>query len=126
MVQLQRPFVCEVCEATFLRASHLKAHARSHMDEVDKPSQCQECDKRFWTNQHLKKHVDTMHRGKTYDVSSVGPAHVKARSRSRRRRHSPLLAEKAAIRPRPVLTTLSPYLSCIMSALLITTVHRVF
>ncbi len=65
----QRPFVCEVCEADFLRASHLKAHARSHMDEADKPSQCEECDKRFWTNQHLKKHVDTMHRGKTYDVS---------------------------------------------------------
>ena len=66
---VQRPFKCEECGATFIRDSHLKAHARSHLSDSAKEHGCQICDKRFWTNQHLKKHMDMVHDGKGYDVS---------------------------------------------------------
>lgn len=81
---LQRPFKCPDCPSAFLRASHLRAHARTHApadDPVVKPFACdrsQECidsDKRFFTAQHLRKHVETVHEGgKSYAVRSSGCA----------------------------------------------------
>ncbi|GAA5961772.1 hypothetical protein JCM8115_001412 [Rhodotorula mucilaginosa] len=68
----ERPFKCEECGATFIRDSHLKAHARSHLSDSAKEYACEICDKRFWTNQHLKKHLDMVHDGKGYDCTQCG------------------------------------------------------
>lgn len=64
----QRPYKCDHCDSTFLRESHLKAHARTHLNDQDKTLACDSCDKRFWTSQHLRKHIEVVHHGKTYDV----------------------------------------------------------
>ncbi|KAJ7690695.1 hypothetical protein B0H17DRAFT_935848 [Mycena rosella] len=56
----QRPFVCETCAKSYLRETHLIAHARSHLPQSERPFACSEpnCEKRFWTAQHLRVHAD--------------------------------------------------------------------
>lgn len=45
-----------------MRATHLAAHARSHMDPAEKPFPCTYgCDKAFWTAQHLRRHIVSCH-----------------------------------------------------------------
>ncbi|TBU49645.1 hypothetical protein BD309DRAFT_909197 [Dichomitus squalens] len=59
-----RPFVCRVCNKSYLRETHLQAHARIHLPSSAKPFACEEkdCSKRFWTSQHLRAHIE-LHRG---------------------------------------------------------------
>jgi uncharacterized Zn-finger protein len=67
---LQRPYVCDTCQASFIRDIHLTAHSRSHRSEADKPFACAEanCDKRFWTRQHLNNHVKAKHEAPLHQV----------------------------------------------------------
>ncbi|EPQ50116.1 hypothetical protein GLOTRDRAFT_82578 [Gloeophyllum trabeum ATCC 11539] len=60
----ERPFTCPTCAKSFLRETHLTAHARSHLPASARPLACPEsgCDKRFWTRQHLAVH-EAWHRG---------------------------------------------------------------
>ncbi|KAL4400029.1 RNA polymerase II transcription regulator [Malassezia pachydermatis] len=46
-----------------MRATHLQAHMRSHMDDTLKPFVCPHdgCEKRFWTSQHLHRHIVSCH-----------------------------------------------------------------
>ncbi|KAJ9118802.1 hypothetical protein QFC24_006001 [Naganishia onofrii] len=54
----ERPHVCTECGASYIRASHLTAHARTHQSSEEKSFECthEGCDKRFWTAQHLSRH----------------------------------------------------------------------
>lgn len=56
--------MCAACNKSYLRETHLQAHARSHLPGSDRPFECPEegCTKRFWTVQHLKVHEST-HKG---------------------------------------------------------------
>ena len=60
----QRPFVCQTCDKSYLRETHLQAHARSHLSYSERPFTCVEpgCAKRFWTAQHLRVHSE-LHTG---------------------------------------------------------------
>ncbi|KAI0757128.1 hypothetical protein C8Q80DRAFT_1132121 [Daedaleopsis nitida] len=59
-----RPYVCSTCHKSYLRETHLQAHARTHLPSSAKPFGCEEpdCGKRFWTAQHLRVHTE-IHRG---------------------------------------------------------------
>ena len=59
----ERPFVCAQCGASYMRASHRDAHARTHQDESQKEFVCEHggCGKRFWTAQHLRRHTAACH-----------------------------------------------------------------
>ncbi|KAH7921273.1 hypothetical protein BV22DRAFT_1038843 [Leucogyrophana mollusca] len=62
----ERPFICTVCQKSYLRESHLQAHSQSHKPESERPLVCTTCEKRFWTLQHLHIH-EAIHSGaKTY------------------------------------------------------------
>ena len=56
--------MCTTCNKSYLRETHLQAHAHSHLPDSDRPFECPEdgCSKRFWTSQHLKMHEST-HKG---------------------------------------------------------------
>lgn len=56
--------MCTTCSKSYLRETHLQAHARSHLPDSVRPFECPEegCSKRFWTVQHLKVHEST-HKG---------------------------------------------------------------
>lgn len=73
----QRPFSCVACRKSYLRETHLQAHARTHLPECDKPFVCTStannatCGKRFWTKQHLLAHAKRVHEGlRPYHVSA--------------------------------------------------------
>ena len=81
----QRPFQCTECGASYMRATHLAAHARSHMDASEKPFACTQegCDKAFWTAQHLHRHTVACHAGAeavqgvtTGDLATLGETSV--------------------------------------------------
>jgi uncharacterized Zn-finger protein len=67
----QRPYVCPTCQNSYLRESHLQAHARSHLPSSSRPLGCayEGCDKRFWTPQHLRVHADTHTAEKLFKAS---------------------------------------------------------
>ncbi|WWC72261.1 uncharacterized protein I206_106223 [Kwoniella pini CBS 10737] len=68
----ERPHKCPECGQSYLRASHLTAHMRTHLSADAKPFKCERegCDKAFWTATHLKRHEDT------HDKAEVYPCHV--------------------------------------------------
>ncbi|KAF8972906.1 hypothetical protein BDZ97DRAFT_1649233 [Flammula alnicola] len=69
----QRPFVCETCGNSYLRETHLHAHARSHLPETSRPFVCERdnCGKRFWTSQHLQVHHSWHDGAKPYKCNEV-------------------------------------------------------
>lgn len=64
--------MCTTCNKSYLRETHLQAHARSHLPDSDRPFECPEngCSKRFWTAQHLKVHESTHKEEKSWKVVS--------------------------------------------------------
>ena len=64
--------MCTACNKSYLRETHLQAHARSHLPDSDRPFECPEdgCSKRFWTAQHLKVHESTHKGEKPWKVES--------------------------------------------------------
>lgn len=70
----QRPHVCTTCQKSYLRESHLQAHAKSHLPESERPYVCMKsatCQKRFWTLQHLQVHENTHSGAKSYAVGAI-------------------------------------------------------
>ncbi|WWC64853.1 uncharacterized protein I303_107467 [Kwoniella dejecticola CBS 10117] len=67
----ERPHKCPECGQSYLRASHLTAHMRTHLSADAKPFKCERdrCGKAFWTATHLKRHEDT------HDKAEVYPCH---------------------------------------------------
>jgi hypothetical protein len=67
----QRRHACPQCSQTYLRATHLHSHLRTHLSEEDRPFACdkEDCGKKFWTAAHLKRHQDVHDQAKVYQVS---------------------------------------------------------
>ncbi|XP_067651167.1 zinc finger protein 236-like isoform X1 [Haliotis asinina] len=53
----KRLYMCEVCDKSFKKSSHLKQHVRSHTGE--KPFKCPECHRMFVSTGVLKAHMKT-------------------------------------------------------------------
>ncbi|WVF67366.1 hypothetical protein IAT40_002121 [Kwoniella sp. CBS 6097] len=64
----ERPHKCPECGQSYLRASHLTAHMRTHLSKEAKPYQCDRegCGKTFWTATHLKRHEEMHDRAEVY------------------------------------------------------------
>ncbi|ERE65042.1 zinc finger protein [Cricetulus griseus] len=63
-----KPYSCEVCQKSFIRAPDLKKHQRVHSNE--RPFACHMCDKAFKYTSHLKDH-ERRHRGEKPFVCST-------------------------------------------------------
>lgn len=70
----ERPFSCDMCNALFLRKSHLTAHVISHKDAETKPFHCSECGKGVNSRQHLKRHLITHTKSFKCDYEGCGEA----------------------------------------------------
>lgn len=70
---LQRPYHCITCNKSYLRETHLHAHARSHLPQSLRPFTCNKpgCEKRFWTAQHLSVHIGWHEGAKPFAVSGA-------------------------------------------------------
>ncbi|OCF44530.1 hypothetical protein I317_01602 [Kwoniella heveanensis CBS 569] len=64
----ERPHKCPECGQSYLRASHLTAHMRTHLSKDAKPYTCERggCGKSFWTATHLKRHEEMHDRAEVY------------------------------------------------------------
>ncbi|KAF1373386.1 hypothetical protein PFLUV_G00260030 [Perca fluviatilis] len=73
-----KPYRCDVCGKSFIRAPDLKKHERVHSNE--RPFACQMCEKAFKHKSHLKDH-ERRHRGeKPFVCPSCTKAFAKARA----------------------------------------------
>ena len=59
----EKPFNCNVCNASFARNGNLKGHTAA-VHEGKKPFQCNTCDARFTQKSSLKNHMESVHEGK--------------------------------------------------------------
>ncbi|KAJ6576864.1 hypothetical protein B0H10DRAFT_2101879 [Mycena sp. CBHHK59/15] len=91
-----RPFVCEKCKKSYLRETHLHAHARSHLPKSDRPFVCTaaNCDKRFWTAQHLRVHTEWHNGAKPFVCSESNCQEAFAK-------HHQLRAHKCSVHAAP-------------------------
>ncbi|WVQ66749.1 uncharacterized protein L199_004940 [Kwoniella botswanensis] len=76
----ERPHKCPNCGQSYLRASHLHAHMRTHLSPDAKPFRCERegCDKIFWTATHLKRHHDVHDKAEVYACDQCDETFVKA------------------------------------------------
>ena len=56
LVDIPRPFSCDVCGTKFARQEHLKRHQQS-LHSGARPFQCETCGKRFARRDNLKQHL---------------------------------------------------------------------
>lgn len=76
-----RPFVCETCHSSFVRAHDLKRHLKIHDEQ--KPYACATCDKTFTRLDALHRHMKV--------VNGKGPADGLCRSKHRRSSESEMV-----------------------------------
>ncbi|WVW86429.1 hypothetical protein I302_108477 [Kwoniella bestiolae CBS 10118] len=76
----ERPHKCPNCGQSYLRASHLHAHMRTHLSAEAKPFACERegCGKSFWTATHLKRHYDVHDRAEVYACEQCDETFPKA------------------------------------------------
>ncbi|KAK8853452.1 hypothetical protein IAR55_004159 [Kwoniella newhampshirensis] len=78
----ERPHVCPNCGQSYLRATHLTAHLRTHLDQGGRPFACMRggCDKAFWTSSHLARHEAVHDKAEVYPCEqcdqTFGKAHL--------------------------------------------------
>ena len=53
----ERPYVCKICDQSFVQSSNLRRHEKIHTGE--KSYECMYCDKKFSTTSNLKQHIHT-------------------------------------------------------------------
>lgn len=68
-----RPFVCEICKASFMDRTRLKLHMRSHTGE--KPFACTVCEKKFADRYYLKVHM-RLHVSNSYFSFEMSNVHA--------------------------------------------------
>ncbi|WRT69978.1 uncharacterized protein IL334_006971 [Kwoniella shivajii] len=78
----ERPHKCPECAQSYLRASHLTAHMRTHLPAEARSFTCQKegCGKSFWTATHLKRHEEMHERAEVYPCNQCDLLFPKAHS----------------------------------------------
>ncbi|WWC91960.1 uncharacterized protein L201_006913 [Kwoniella dendrophila CBS 6074] len=76
----ERPHKCTECGQSYLRASHLTAHMRTHLPSEARPFTCERdgCGKSFWTATHLKRHENMHDRAEVYPCAICEETFTKA------------------------------------------------
>nr|XP_031860367.1 uncharacterized protein CI109_004255 [Kwoniella shandongensis]KAA5527439.1 hypothetical protein CI109_004255 [Kwoniella shandongensis] len=76
----ERPHVCPNCGQSYLRATHLTAHLRTHLDQEHRPFACtrEGCDKSFWTSSHLARHEAVHDKAELYSCEQCDQSFAKA------------------------------------------------
>ena len=61
---IERPYVCEVCDRKFIRSTHLRRHMRIHTGE--KPFACHICGRRYARGDYLRAHINGHRRDRVH------------------------------------------------------------
>lgn len=61
---IERPYVCEVCDRKFIRSTHLRRHMRIHTGE--KPFACHICGRRYARGDYLRAHINAHRRDRVH------------------------------------------------------------
>ncbi len=62
--EVERPFVCDVCDRKFIRSTHLRRHMRIHTGE--KPFACHICGRRYARGDYLRAHIQGHRRDRVH------------------------------------------------------------
>ena len=62
--EVDRPFVCQVCDRKFIRSTHLRRHTRIHTGE--KPFACHICGRRYARGDYLRAHIQGHRRDRVH------------------------------------------------------------
>lgn len=62
--EVERPFVCEVCDRKFIRSTHLRRHMRIHTGE--KPFACHICGRKYARGDYLRAHIQGHRRDRVH------------------------------------------------------------
>lgn len=68
----ERPFLCEVCNHRFIRATHLRRHMRIHTGE--KPFTCHICGQRYARGDYLRAHIQAHRKDRIHKCKHCGEA----------------------------------------------------
>ena len=68
----ERPFLCNVCNHRFIRATHLRRHMRIHTGE--KPFTCHICGQRYARGDYLRAHIQAHRRDRIHKCKHCGEA----------------------------------------------------
>ena len=64
LAEVERPFVCDVCDRKFIRSTHLRRHMRIHTGE--KPFACHICGRRYARGDYLRAHIQGHRRDRVH------------------------------------------------------------
>ncbi len=62
--EVERPFVCDVCDRKFIRSTHLRRHMRIHTGE--KPFACHICGRKYARGDYLRAHIQGHRRDRVH------------------------------------------------------------
>lgn len=68
----ERPFLCDVCNHRFIRATHLRRHMRIHTGE--KPFTCHICGQRYARGDYLRAHIQAHRKDRIHKCKHCGEA----------------------------------------------------